>query len=533
MSTRINVNIGDGGLLDRNAQQQAAARQANQQRASADKAAVEGQRQLEQERIRKGLDPATGRPLAIPPSSASTGSSSRIRRIDQEPAANRTTSEPTIGAYQYSLQVTKRTQQSTFIETIDTSAEFALASASGSTVRVFRYPSPQFTLNSNNNQVLPTVVGNNSDCVTIALTSLAPSGSSSGGSNQSVAVDQFRDNSAVYTVPAGNKAAYIVLYLNYAFAYRKISKSIPSTTSYTQVTSQIIDEQAGKIWVTNPNQSDLSFRPLQGFWIAEKTFTTSISIVAEHLVSKNECKVFYVKDEIIQEITEPPETLLTLLRELNPPVGLVPSSIAEILFERITNTWDGSHSIGINVDPVCSLVPAIERPVTQVPTTVPGNPPNPVNFDSRLLYFLGGLNMLDTSESINAYGPSLALTLLNGLPNLSPNDPRALSYAYMENVYYQKSPKAYVSSCVLPTTCTITSSGLQITWSKTRKRPETVSDFLIASDFKPVQKGVVSLNFVSAPSDFFLSTRLGVVFYTDWGDPDLCLSIARRLVLSS
>jgi hypothetical protein len=83
MSTRINVNIGDGGLLDRNAQQQAAARQANQQRASADKAAAEGQRQLEQERIRKGLDPATGERLP------SAGSSSRIQRIDQEPAANR------------------------------------------------------------------------------------------------------------------------------------------------------------------------------------------------------------------------------------------------------------------------------------------------------------------------------------------------------------------------------------------------------------------------------------------------------------
>jgi hypothetical protein len=93
MSTRINVNIGDGGLLDRNAQQQAAARQANQQRASADKTAVEGQRQLEQERIRKGLDPVTGRPLAIPPSSASAGSSSRIQRIDQEPAANRQLTE--------------------------------------------------------------------------------------------------------------------------------------------------------------------------------------------------------------------------------------------------------------------------------------------------------------------------------------------------------------------------------------------------------------------------------------------------------
>jgi hypothetical protein len=83
MSTRINISIDDGGLVDRNAQQQAAARQANQQRATAEKAAAEGQRQLEEERIRKGLDPLTGERLP------SAGSSSRIQRIDQEPAAFR------------------------------------------------------------------------------------------------------------------------------------------------------------------------------------------------------------------------------------------------------------------------------------------------------------------------------------------------------------------------------------------------------------------------------------------------------------
>jgi hypothetical protein len=88
MSTRINVNIGDGGLLDRNAQQQAAARQANQQRASADKAAAEGQRQLEAVRISQGRDPLTGERLP------SAGSSSRIQRINQEPAANRRSGLP-------------------------------------------------------------------------------------------------------------------------------------------------------------------------------------------------------------------------------------------------------------------------------------------------------------------------------------------------------------------------------------------------------------------------------------------------------
>jgi hypothetical protein len=95
MTTRINITVDAEGLLNRNAQQQAASRQANQQRIDTEKAAVEGQAQLEQERVRKGLDPATGEPLISAGSSAlisagsSALSSSRIRRIDQEPAANR------------------------------------------------------------------------------------------------------------------------------------------------------------------------------------------------------------------------------------------------------------------------------------------------------------------------------------------------------------------------------------------------------------------------------------------------------------
>jgi hypothetical protein len=83
MTTRITVTTGDGGLLDRNAQQQAAARQAALVRGQAEKAAALGEAQLRQDRINAGLDPATGRPLP------SAGSTSRLTRIDQEPAAFR------------------------------------------------------------------------------------------------------------------------------------------------------------------------------------------------------------------------------------------------------------------------------------------------------------------------------------------------------------------------------------------------------------------------------------------------------------
>jgi hypothetical protein len=83
MSTRINVTVGDGGLLDRNAQQTAANRQARvlaDQRATAE---AEGVERRVADRTAAGLDPLTGLPASTP-SSAST-----INRLDQEPAANR------------------------------------------------------------------------------------------------------------------------------------------------------------------------------------------------------------------------------------------------------------------------------------------------------------------------------------------------------------------------------------------------------------------------------------------------------------
>ena len=83
MTTRITVTTGDGGLLERNAQQQAANRQGTLVKGQAEQAAALGDSQLRAERIAQGRDPTTGRPLP------SAGSTSRLTRIDQEPAAFR------------------------------------------------------------------------------------------------------------------------------------------------------------------------------------------------------------------------------------------------------------------------------------------------------------------------------------------------------------------------------------------------------------------------------------------------------------
>ena len=83
MSTTINVTVDDGGLPAKNRQQTAANRQAFVQGQASQQAAQQGADQRAADRRAAGLDPATGRPLQ------SAGASSRLPRIDQEPAANR------------------------------------------------------------------------------------------------------------------------------------------------------------------------------------------------------------------------------------------------------------------------------------------------------------------------------------------------------------------------------------------------------------------------------------------------------------
>jgi hypothetical protein len=83
MSTRINVNVDSGGLLERDKQQRVANRTARLIKENAAKAAEEGKKQRNKRREAEGLDPVTGLPIPSP------GSSSNIRRYDQEPAANR------------------------------------------------------------------------------------------------------------------------------------------------------------------------------------------------------------------------------------------------------------------------------------------------------------------------------------------------------------------------------------------------------------------------------------------------------------
>jgi hypothetical protein len=96
MTTRITVTTGDGGLVERNAQQQAANRQGAVVRNNANKATAAGTERRRLDRIAAGLNPETGDPL-IPPVSATTlarfGSASTpgIPRLNQQIGASRQT----------------------------------------------------------------------------------------------------------------------------------------------------------------------------------------------------------------------------------------------------------------------------------------------------------------------------------------------------------------------------------------------------------------------------------------------------------
>jgi hypothetical protein len=96
MTTRITVTTGDGGLVERNAQQQAANRQGAVVRNNANKATAAGTERRRLDRIAAGLNPETGEPLIPPPSTttlARLGSASTpgIPRLNQQIGASRQT----------------------------------------------------------------------------------------------------------------------------------------------------------------------------------------------------------------------------------------------------------------------------------------------------------------------------------------------------------------------------------------------------------------------------------------------------------
>jgi hypothetical protein len=94
MTTRITVTTGDGGLVERNAQQQAANRQGAVVRNNATKATAAGTERRRIDRIAAGRNPETGEPLIPPPSTttlARLGSASTpgIPRLNQQIGASR------------------------------------------------------------------------------------------------------------------------------------------------------------------------------------------------------------------------------------------------------------------------------------------------------------------------------------------------------------------------------------------------------------------------------------------------------------
>jgi len=134
MSTRITVTVGDDNLLQRNAQQQAASRQSNVISTEQEKAAQEGKDLRTKDRKAANLDPATGRPLP------SAGSTSTIRRIDQEPGALRyPLGLPSVGGIRLRRREIPLYRDEAQRERIGRDIEIAVSSIGGDEWIVFRH----------------------------------------------------------------------------------------------------------------------------------------------------------------------------------------------------------------------------------------------------------------------------------------------------------------------------------------------------------------------------------------------------------
>jgi hypothetical protein len=536
MSTRINVTVGDGGLLDRNAQQTAANRQAKvlaDQRAAAE---AEGVERRAADRTAAGLDPLTGFPASTP-SSAST-----INRLDQEPAANRR-EELSVGAYQFRLNVDISISSFTKSD----SASFELATADGSAQIVEDYGGETTTLPNYNPDVAPppgTVPSPVRD-------SLGPPDNVTYTiSNEGDAFNNAVDRSEVYTIPAGKNSAYVVVYLNYGYANVRSRAtgnfSVTWDTWDTQVVTGQVSFEGGASfnnisWSGNTgvisNQTPVG-EPLT-LWSRSTSNTTGTftrEVINVFTRYRNECHVYYVTEKTVIKITRDVNTIYEKIKRVNPPVESVPAEINYVPSNNVSYNWSGNYSTELTsaetrFGPIGFPQVSTQSAFTTLTTIRAGAAPVKLPLDKNLAYYLGGLYMLDPQGQqfpYKAWGPSFAIILLQDPPsdfNFEQDDPRSRSYDYMESTYLRAKPRYYVSPCVRSQqgeTAGPVCSDTEAVWQRTGKRPSTTSEYLVESDFRPFPKNSIST--LQAPQN-----ALG--FFTNWGRSTYCKRLASQLGL--
>ena len=544
MTTRINVTVDDGGLLDRNAQQQAANRQGYVVRNEQNKAATQGEAELQQRRTAEGRDPAAGQVLP------SRGS--RIRRIDQEPAAFRYGGFIQIGAVIFKYN----TPSINFFYDSETE-NYRLEYNGTITLELGDYRQNQSTVFTIEGIQL-------SFDLDVPESDPGPSPTDGGVYTQdeydSIPLSRTRydfieartliDKTFHFIVPDGSGGAYFCLHINkYVHASGGINaetKTAAHSLSYMAHTPYIVDGQPSTTtryewwWEFNPEgYPDEPYRiatydpasfpdgPPEYLNILTAQIRTSISYSQTYSESQtqNELHVFHVTANGVAKITAPS----TLLDKLNQTKGIATPNKQSDKVETAENydtTWDGEPgpffpSGNYAYTYYSSSEISVSYPDYDATTDTSGFGAVG-SYSTDLLYYAGGLPAATTARDLKAWGLSFMLAL-NNVQKIT--DEQSKSYSYMISNVFKKRPKLLVSACVNPLSCLVNGT---IDWEYTATLPVDIDDRLVPALFSTDPRLSVTLPPYAVGTGYGDGRYTGytVQYYTDWGDAKAAKQIA-------
>lgn len=139
---------------------------------------------------------------------------------------------------------------------------------------------------------------------------------------------------------------------------------------------------------------------------------------------------------------------------------------------------------------------------------------------ASLIFALGGISI----NTPRAYGPSFALSYGKNIKGLT--TAQSYSYAYMEEIFFGKAPKQYISKCVFPGSCPddLQYSQYDVTWYQSKQRPPSYAELSPQSSYRAIPNGA----FIT-PSH--LREGFTIYWITNWGDNSLCIQALSPLGL--
>jgi hypothetical protein len=567
MSTRINISVDSGGLLDANRQQAAANRTRNLLQQEQRKVEAKGQAIVAAKRAAAGANDRgqiNDYPFTPP-------------KPQEEPAAHRKDQTIVNGV------AAKVTYQTTEGDDVNWTVKVELAAVDGETTTEFTYPYRTNAWNASPEPSgLPSSWSEVQQLVApyIDFSTATPGlfmsayhfyngvenpGNGNPSGTYSIARDALPLNSdnnysRIFALPDGRGGTYIIFVLNRLHRSRidRVTKTL--TGAYSLLSKQqLADPQP---WIGsevfypveyssnpgcttgafyNPTSAEITAweeNEAEYLWAGTTSVTANRETVmniefsdyAIHLykVTKAgavEVPVPSVLDEWIREICPPLQWNQQQIITSNTSVAFDSNFRTPGVTESVVN-WSGSH------DPAAACTPTVQQETVNTTSIEPFTYPifsydeyissttafNP-DFAS-LVFTLGGVSVNPPS----AYGPSFALAYNKNLKGLTLQ--QSYSYEYMEETFFKLRPKQYVAKCVKPGSCPgpLATSNLDITWHQSNQRPPAFAQLAPINSYRPVRKGA----FVT-PSR--LRTGFSIYWVTNWGSNALCRRILSPLGL--